>query len=114
MKYRIICDDCEVESVVHLIYDEKPNHCPYCGSELTDDEEFWKGCQSCVNYDILTKKERKNCLCTAMLFEPKKKKPKWNFLESLNIIKRLKRIKEKNYLKKFSQLFKSKKNLKSV
>ena len=38
MKYRIICDDCEVESVVHLIYDEKPNHCPYCGSELTDDE----------------------------------------------------------------------------
>ncbi len=87
---------------------------PVTYSELTDDEEFWKGCQSCVNYDILTKKERKNCLCTAMLFEPKKKKPKWNFLESLNIIKRLKRIKEKNYLKKFSQLFKSKKNLKSV
>jgi len=46
MKYRIICDDCEVESVVHLIYDEKPNHCPYCGSELTDDEvsEYDAGC----------------------------------------------------------------------
>jgi len=46
MKYRIICDTCEVESVVHLIYDELPNHCPYCGSELTDDEisEHDAGC----------------------------------------------------------------------
>lgn len=41
---------------------------PY--SELTDDEEFWKGCKSCVNYPILQLKERKNCLCTAMIFDP--------------------------------------------
>lgn len=45
---------------------------PY--SELTDDDSFWKGCESCVNYNILLMKERKNCLCTAMIFDPKKQK----------------------------------------
>lgn len=43
---------------------------PVTYSELTDDEDFWKGCKSCVNYEILMSKERKNCLCTAMLFVP--------------------------------------------
>ncbi|SUX44602.1 GNAT family N-acetyltransferase [Chryseobacterium indoltheticum] len=43
---------------------------PVIYSELTQDEEFWNGCKSCVNYEILMKKERKNCLCTAMLFVP--------------------------------------------
>ncbi|HWZ34855.1 MAG TPA: hypothetical protein VNW51_01790 [Mucilaginibacter sp.] len=46
---------------------------PVTYSELTQDEEFWKGCKSCVNYDILTMKERKNCMCTAMLFDPAEK-----------------------------------------
>ena len=46
---------------------------PVTYSELTQDEEFWKGCRSCVNYDILTMKERKNCMCTAMLFDPAEK-----------------------------------------
>jgi len=43
---------------------------PVTYSELTQDDAFWAGCQSCINYDILLKKERKNCLCTAMLFDP--------------------------------------------
>lgn len=43
---------------------------PVTYSELTTDEEFWKGCRSCVNYEILMSKERKNCMCTAMLFDP--------------------------------------------
>ena len=43
---------------------------PVTYSELTNDEEFWKGCQSCVNYEILMSKGRKNCLCTGMLFDP--------------------------------------------
>ena len=38
--------------------------------ELTDDEQFWKGCQSCVNYDILTRMNRKHCLCVGMLYDP--------------------------------------------
>ncbi|MCU0388257.1 MAG: GNAT family N-acetyltransferase [Chitinophagaceae bacterium] len=44
---------------------------PVTYSELTQDEAFWAGCKSCVNYDILMSKERKNCMCTAMLFDPK-------------------------------------------
>jgi N-acetylglutamate synthase-like GNAT family acetyltransferase len=44
---------------------------PVTYSELTDDAEFWAGCKSCVNYDILMSKDRKNCMCTAMLYEPK-------------------------------------------
>lgn len=43
---------------------------PVIYSELTQDEEFWNGCKNCVNYEILMMKERKNCLCTAMLFVP--------------------------------------------
>jgi GNAT superfamily N-acetyltransferase len=49
---------------------------PVTFSELTDDEEFWKGCQSCVNYDILTRTQRKHCLCTGMLMDPHEKKKK--------------------------------------
>jgi hypothetical protein len=46
---------------------------PVTYSELTKDENFWSGCRSCVNFDILTLKERKNCLCTAMLYDPVEK-----------------------------------------
>ncbi|MEQ8424805.1 MAG: GNAT family N-acetyltransferase [Cyclobacteriaceae bacterium] len=45
---------------------------PVTYSELTTDEQFWKGCQSCVNYDILMAKQRKNCICTAMMYDPAK------------------------------------------
>lgn len=40
---------------------------PVTYSELTQDDEFWKGCQSCPNYDILMRNNRKMCLCTGML-----------------------------------------------
>lgn len=43
---------------------------PVTYSELSQDEDFWKGCKSCVNYDILVSKDRKNCMCTAMLWDP--------------------------------------------
>lgn len=43
---------------------------PVTYSELTNDDAFWAGCKSCINYDILMSKERKNCLCTAMLYDP--------------------------------------------
>ncbi len=42
---------------------------PVTFSELTDDDEFWKGCQSCPYYDILVRTRRSHCLCTAMLKE---------------------------------------------
>lgn len=56
---------------------------PVVYAELTQDEDFWKGCQSCVNYDILMAKNRQNCICTAMLYNPeweknvKPKRTKW-------------------------------------
>ncbi len=43
---------------------------PVTYSELPQDDAFWEGCKSCVNFDILTSKGRKNCLCTAMLYNP--------------------------------------------
>ena len=60
---------------------------PVTFSELTEDESFWKGCQSCVNFDILTRTDRKHCLCTGMLFDPeadKKKLEKAKQLEKEN------------------------------
>ncbi len=47
---------------------------PVTYSELTQDENFWAGCKSCVNYDILMSKGRQNCMCTAMLYDPVEKK----------------------------------------
>ncbi|MEL6388612.1 MAG: GNAT family N-acetyltransferase [Bacteroidota bacterium] len=40
---------------------------PVSFRQLTDDEEFWKGCNSCSNYDILLRNDKQMCLCTAML-----------------------------------------------
>lgn len=45
---------------------------PVTFSELTSDEVFWNGCRSCPNFDVLTRTERKNCLCTAMVFDPER------------------------------------------
>lgn len=48
---------------------------PVTYSELTTDDAFWAGCRSCVNYEILMSKNRQNCLCTAMLYDPQEKEP---------------------------------------
>lgn len=49
---------------------------PVTFSELTDDEEFWRGCEGCVNYDILQRNNRRMCLCTGMLYDPRQPMPK--------------------------------------
>ncbi|MDR1718858.1 MAG: GNAT family N-acetyltransferase [Dysgonamonadaceae bacterium] len=51
----------------------KLGYVPVTFADLTDDEAFWRGCQGCVNYDILLRTGRKYCICTAMLFDPSKK-----------------------------------------
>ena len=48
---------------------------PVTFSELTQDDVFWNGCQSCPNFDVLTRTGRKMCLCTGMLFDPADRKP---------------------------------------
>jgi len=47
---------------------------PVTFSELTDDDDFWKGCQTCPYYDILVRTKRDDCLCTAMIMDPAEKK----------------------------------------
>lgn len=47
---------------------------PVTFSELTDDDEFWKGCETCPYYDILVRTKRDDCLCTAMIMDPAEKK----------------------------------------
>ncbi|MGC1516387.1 MAG: GNAT family N-acetyltransferase [Maribacter sp.] len=74
---------------------------PVTFSELTDDPEFWKGCQTCKNFDILTRTEQKMCLCTGMLYDPNsKKKPVEEKEMNSKAFKRLKSIKESLFLKK--------------
>jgi len=46
---------------------------PVTYAELTSDTAFWEGCKSCVNSPILESKGRRNCLCTAMLYDTEKK-----------------------------------------
>ncbi len=47
---------------------------PVTFAELTDDEAFWRGCQGCVNSDVLERTGRRYCICTAMLYDPEKEK----------------------------------------
>ena len=48
---------------------------PVTFNDLTDDESFWRGCEGCINVDVLHRTNRKYCICTAMLFDPEEKLP---------------------------------------
>ncbi len=78
---------------------------PVTYGELTQDEAFWAGCKSCVNYDILMGKERKNCMCTAMLYDPKDhyepEETQQYFEENVKGFERLLRFKRWKLLKPF-------------
>ena len=80
---------------------------PVTYSELTDDEEFWAGCKSCVNYDILMSKERKNCMCTAMLYDPEDhrepEETKEDFKKNSKIYERLMEIRQSRLLRWFKR-----------
>ncbi|MFD0798844.1 GNAT family N-acetyltransferase [Maribacter chungangensis] len=73
---------------------------PVTFSELTDDPEFWKGCQTCKNFDILTRTEQKLCLCTGMLHDPKAKPEVKKDKVNSKAFKRLRSIKESLFLKR--------------
>jgi len=75
---------------------------PVTFSELTTDPEFWKGCQTCTNYDVLQRTNQKMCLCTGMLYDGKKNENKKHPYDS-KILSRLKRIKQNIFLKKSDQ-----------
>jgi len=78
---------------------------PVTYSQLTNDEQFWAGCKSCVNYDILMSKERKNCFCTAMLYDPadhyEPQETKEYFEKKSKVYERLMKIKQSRFIKAF-------------
>lgn len=45
---------------------------PVSFRQLTTDESFWKGCQGCINHEILREKDYQFCICTGMLYDPDK------------------------------------------
>lgn len=61
-------------SLAVMKINSKLGYRPVTFSELTDDDQFWKGCQTCPYYDILVRTKRDDCLCTAMIMDPKEKK----------------------------------------
>ena len=48
---------------------------PVTFNDLTDDESFWRGCEGCINADVLHRTNRRYCICTAMLFDPEEDLP---------------------------------------
>ncbi len=73
-------------------------------SELPKEADFWKGCSSCVNYDILNRTNRAHCLCTGMKFDPEeasglskegKKLEFWNFLRESKLYEHWMNVKQR-------------------
>lgn len=79
---------------------------PVTFSELTQDETFWRDCQSCPNYDILQRNNRSNCLCTGMMYDPNhpNNKPKAEREKNINKYYRWVKLKTVKYLKKFNPI----------
>lgn len=48
---------------------------PVTFADLTDDEAFWRGCEGCINVDVLHRTNRRYCICTAMLYDPEEHLP---------------------------------------
>lgn len=72
---------------------------PVTFSELTKDQTFWDGCQTCKNHDILLRTNQSMCLCTGMLFDPNNKKDIEKREITSKVFSRLKSIKHTLFLK---------------
>lgn len=62
---------------------------PVTFADLTDDEAFWRGCEGCVNVDVLHRTGRKYCICTGMLYDPEEYLPAKLSSEVLERIKKI-------------------------
>jgi len=81
---------------------------PVTFSELTQDDQFWKGCSGCVNYDILQRTERSKCLCTGMLYDPNWEKPSkasGNGIKKRSLLDIIQKLKPKSNNKKRNKKF---------
>jgi hypothetical protein len=73
---------------------------PVTFSELTEDQSFWNGCQTCKNFDVLKRTQQKMCLCTGMLYDPNANDSKKDIKIKEKVFNRLKSIKQALFLKK--------------
>ncbi len=71
---------------------------PVTFSELPQTDIFWKGCETCVNYDVLKRTNRKMCLCTGLLYDPEQHEENFDFDKKSKVLARLKRIKQSLFL----------------
>lgn len=62
---------------------------PVTFAELTDDEAFWRGCEGCINVDVLHRTGRKYCICTGMLYDPEEHLPAKIPMEVLERIRKI-------------------------
>ena len=58
-----------------MVMNTQLGYTPVTFAELTTDDAFWKGCEGCVNVDVLKRTDRHFCICTAMLFDPEEHLP---------------------------------------
>lgn len=72
---------------------------PVTFSELTKDQTFWNGCQTCKNYDVLQRTNQSMCLCTGMLYDPNNKVSTTPKKITTKAFTRLKSIKQTLFLK---------------
>ena len=70
---------------------------PVTFADLTDDEAFWRGCEGCINVDVLKRTGRKYCICTAMLYDPEEHLPAKIPEDVLERIRQIDRPQSKNY-----------------
>ena len=72
-------------SLAVMIINSDLGYRPVTFSLLTNDREFWEACQTCPNYDILRRTGGKNCLCTAMVFDPAVKISNNKIIQKMNV-----------------------------
>ena len=72
---------------------------PVTFADLTDDEAFWRGCEGCINVDVLKRTGRKYCICTGMLYDPEEHLPAKLPEEVLERLKKLKNSVPRGVLK---------------
>lgn len=62
------------------------NFIPVSFNKLTQSDDFWKGCKSCAHYDVLSRNERKMCLCTGLLYDSQNKKKSTKLIKGDSIV----------------------------
>lgn len=79
---------------------------PVTFADLTSDESFWKGCEGCINHDVLVRTNQKYCICTAMLFDPSD--PRCLMLEDMYEMLHKKTVQKEQEMKAASSGFQQK------